>query len=896
MAEAAGLAIGVAGLAGLFSSCVDCFDMIQMGRARLRDVAVLHQRLDNQKMRFLIWGESLGLHQANVQQGSLDHLSPTLRQHLEKTMKLIVDLFKDSESLRLKYGLREETAKGSRPFLPQGGQGNAFAHALQRARSKLHARSLGMTSPGALKWVMSDRRQFKELADNLKSLIDDLESMTMSEAHTRICQTIVEYEIEELPEDDLEVVTEARSEDGVDALSDAASLRLERISMLSSDVASARSSYSVGELTLASPRSSNGYYRSTRDESRISNQSKTKSILSNAYSARSSASSSYYSARASPALSLQRTTAKRVTPPAAAAPPPVNLPLLQNFATKSGNSRSALSLKIQSAIRSNNQALLGMIISNWPKEVDPNFMTPLGTSLQMLAASDRYHPMLVQFLKLPIVDVNYNGTRGGTPALLTALKTSAWQNFFTILFHPRTNINAVDNDGQTALMHAARQGNLSVITALTHFPQVEVTNVGGDGLDAIDHAFQSGNVDCATFLIAKYKQKLEKDPTYQSFIKLKETELVLRDGPSNLSDDLKAWRESTLGGAKGFEILLNVAAQQGNVALVHACLESEGINLDFKTEENGWTPIHHAANSGFPGVIQALLSASNSGQVDINATDNEGATALLLAAKKGHLEAIRMLLNCDRVDSDARDNTGFNAYMLAKAFNQTHVFTLIDFMNEEMPQTINTSGATPLMAATALERMRQVEYITSNAHKTVNAQDQSGRTALYVAAMMGFLDIVRCLLACEDIDVDVPGPSQVTPLLAAVEGGHGLVVCELIAHRPESVLLHDASCRTPLSESISQSFTAITEFLLRVETARQIAHIGQLMTTQSFIRLPFQSQVHTRRAFGLLATVQPLSPRSMARVANALDVNLEVDATDADASREESSTVWPGLF
>ena len=60
MAEAVGLAVGFIGLVGLFSTCVDCFKLVQIYESRSSDYEVLQTMLDNQQFHFMAWGKACG--------------------------------------------------------------------------------------------------------------------------------------------------------------------------------------------------------------------------------------------------------------------------------------------------------------------------------------------------------------------------------------------------------------------------------------------------------------------------------------------------------------------------------------------------------------------------------------------------------------------------------------------------------------------------------------------------------------------------------------------------------------------------------------------------------------------------------------------------------------------
>lgn len=63
--EAVGLVVGFAGLAGLFSTCVDCFKLVQVYDSRSRDYEIFQTMLDNQQFHFMVWGKACGFMDAD---------------------------------------------------------------------------------------------------------------------------------------------------------------------------------------------------------------------------------------------------------------------------------------------------------------------------------------------------------------------------------------------------------------------------------------------------------------------------------------------------------------------------------------------------------------------------------------------------------------------------------------------------------------------------------------------------------------------------------------------------------------------------------------------------------------------------------------------------------------
>lgn len=61
-----GLSIGVVALASLFSTCLECFKVINLGYNFSRDVEILMTKLESHKLIFSIWGHAVGLDNGGV--------------------------------------------------------------------------------------------------------------------------------------------------------------------------------------------------------------------------------------------------------------------------------------------------------------------------------------------------------------------------------------------------------------------------------------------------------------------------------------------------------------------------------------------------------------------------------------------------------------------------------------------------------------------------------------------------------------------------------------------------------------------------------------------------------------------------------------------------------------
>lgn len=237
MAETAGLVLGVAGLAGLFTTCIDCYQLVRRGQARDRDYKILETKFNNQELRLSTWGRACGLLQSDEYDERLDE--PVLNSRIAATLECIGELFQDEKKLKKRFGLK-----------PLGAVSGIFARADRNALAmqpaadvsiapasrrtalffwKKQQSSLSRFRDGA-RWAIADRDKFTELVQHLKDFNDDLEAMTRPlDGWYARQRRIVQMEIEEIP--DMETLEDiaAASHDDADLISDTVSLRIKSI-------------------------------------------------------------------------------------------------------------------------------------------------------------------------------------------------------------------------------------------------------------------------------------------------------------------------------------------------------------------------------------------------------------------------------------------------------------------------------------------------------------------------------------------------------------------------------------------------------------------------------------------------------------------------------------------
>lgn len=233
--EAVGLAVGVAGLAGLFSACIDCFELVQRGRYHGRDYLLLETKFTNQRLRLRTWGRACGLTNEKAEDASDILGDHELRASVENTLAHLFALFRDGRALRTKYGLKED--QPSQGLLSSGStkigamvsnrlSGGRLGHMLQELGDTVSRTQKEAKMTSKVKWAIEDKVKFAELVQHLKDLIDDLDGLTRWLAVPERQERIIRCEVESISDiDTLETMEEARI-GRLDVVSDAASVRL----------------------------------------------------------------------------------------------------------------------------------------------------------------------------------------------------------------------------------------------------------------------------------------------------------------------------------------------------------------------------------------------------------------------------------------------------------------------------------------------------------------------------------------------------------------------------------------------------------------------------------------------------------------------------------------------
>ncbi|KAF4522837.1 hypothetical protein B566_EDAN008099 [Ephemera danica] len=221
---------------------------------------------------------------------------------------------------------------------------------------------------------------------------------------------------------------------------------------------------------------------------------------------------------------------------------------------------------------------------------------------------------------------------------------------------------------------------------------------------------------------------------------------------------------------------------------LQSLLENQRVNVDDR-DENGATALHVAASKGKLAFVRELLN----GGADVNSEDGDNWTALLCAAKEGHADICTLLLDSG-ADIEHKDMGGWSALVWASYKGRTEVARCLLERNGDVHAQGNFHissliwaagrGHSDIYGTSALVwacRQGNVESVSHllKAGANVDAVGMYSWTALLVASMGGHIDIVNVLLKSK-VNVNAKDKDGCTALSIACKEGYEEIVAALL--------------------------------------------------------------------------------------------------------------------
>jgi len=196
--------------------------------------------------------------------------------------------------------------------------------------------------------------------------------------------------------------------------------------------------------------------------------------------------------------------------------------------------------------------------------------------------------------------------------------------------------------------------------------------------------------------------------------------------------------------------------------------------------------------------------------VNVNSTNSEMKTPLIIASSRGHINIVSLLLQRN-ANIHAKNIRQYNSLHFACFYGYSEVVNLLLDNNADIEDK-DSSGVTPLMMASVCGHVNIVSLLlqrNANIHcKKKHGQDNS----LHFACMYGHLEVVNILL---DNNANIEAKTSIgnTPLMIASEKGY-LDVVSLLLKRNANIHAEDFLKKNSLYIACTYGHLEIVNFLI----------------------------------------------------------------------------------
>ncbi|EAU90027.2 ankyrin repeat domain-containing protein 28 [Coprinopsis cinerea okayama7 len=266
---------------------------------------------------------------------------------------------------------------------------------------------------------------------------------------------------------------------------------------------------------------------------------------------------------------------------------------------------------------------------------------------------------------------------------------------------------------------------------------------------------------------------------------------------------------------------LHVVARHGFHSLLDEVLKIAGGKVTLRTRgRRKVTPLMLASEHGHVKVIDALLRYTRSSMmrstlngegglgshlflVQLNLRDSRGMTALMLASRGGHEDAVQRLLAHKDTQVNLADNNSRTALMFASENGHEGTVQRLLAHKDTQVNLANNNGETALMLALRYGHEGPVQRLLAHKDTQVNLTGNFGQTALMLASEYGHEGPVQRLLAHKDTQVNLANNYGSTALMYASCYGHEGTVQRLLAHKDTQVNLANNDGETALMHALN---------------------------------------------------------------------------------------------
>ncbi|GKV41356.1 hypothetical protein SLEP1_g48897 [Rubroshorea leprosula] len=195
------------------------------------------------------------------------------------------------------------------------------------------------------------------------------------------------------------------------------------------------------------------------------------------------------------------------------------------------------------------------------------------------------------------------------------------------------------------------------------------------------------------------------------------------------------------------------------------------------------------------GFQQAVLESIKVGKIP-QSSNASVFSPLMFVAQAGDIEALKALIGLAGMNLDYQDENGFSAVMIAALKGHVESFRILVYAGADV-KLLNKSGENALTLSELNQNRELFEKVLLEFAIEKGTRNAGGFHALHCAARRGDLDAVK-LLTRKGYDVNVSDGDGYTPLMLAAREGHGSM-CELLISHGANYEIKNAKGETALS-------------------------------------------------------------------------------------------------
>ncbi|MBA3537011.1 MAG: ankyrin repeat domain-containing protein [Tatlockia sp.] len=344
-----------------------------------------------------------------------------------------------------------------------------------------------------------------------------------------------------------------------------------------------------------------------------------------------------------------------------------------------------------------------------------------------------------------------------------------------------------DNEGQTPLLLAVKNGHLKVVDFL--LSKGAATNVASINADITDPF---------------------KTPLYWA----------IKGGHYQIVNSLlKAGAISKAVGAPLNYQPIHIAAKKGRLNIVKALIEDDLALLD-DVDLDGQTPLLWAAYMGHLDVLNYLISKGARLNLATNNPSDKGhgKTPLYWATERGHSLIVDSLMKAGAATT-ALGPMKYQPIHIAAQIGRLDVVKALIENDPELLEQEDAKGNTPLLLAVLKGNavlqgnLEVVDYLISKGAK-IDVVAIDNKTALYWATECGHYRIVKSLLKAGALTKVASGDLKYLPIHIAAKNGRLDLVKALIEQDPEYLDQVDGCGQTPLLWSAVEGQSEVVDYLI----------------------------------------------------------------------------------